>query len=192
VCRFNVTAKQFFNCTSLVNLNSDKINDFPYIFCSFSQTIKKNVFLCLIAKRYMELKQDEVTRGAFEDYIKRSFIVSSSCQILPVYYAWWQFNSDNFLCFVDRSFPYYLFQMKPTRCTLLLSIFISTSLYVSGNYVPITSRSYCIYATLVFFTLYGWVSGLQTRHPPIQSEKYQCCIDTVTSAGNGHIVSRNT
>ena len=51
-------------------------------------------------------------------------------------------------------------QMKPTGCTLLLSIFISTSLHVSGDYVPIIRRTYCIYATLVFFTLYGWLSGL--------------------------------
>ena len=38
------------------------------------------------------------------------------------------------LCFVDRASLYNLFQMKPTRCTLLLHIFISTSLHVSGNY----------------------------------------------------------
>ena len=50
--------------------------------------------------------------------------------------------------------------MKPTRCTLLLSTFISNSLRVSGNWVPIIRRTYCIYATLVFFTLYGWLSGL--------------------------------
>jgi len=66
----------------------------------------------------------------------------------------------NFLCFVDRASLYNLFQMKQTRCTLLLSIFISTSLHVSDNYVPIIRRTYCIYATLVFFTLYGWLSGL--------------------------------
>jgi len=42
--------------------------------------------------------------------------------------------------------------MKPTRCTLLLSIFISTSLHVSGNYVSIIRGTYCIYVTLVFFT----------------------------------------
>ena len=46
------------------------------------------------------------------------------------------------------------FQTKPTKCTLLLSIFISISLHVSGNYAPIIRRTYCIYATLVFFTLY--------------------------------------
>ena len=50
--------------------------------------------------------------------------------------------------------------MKPNRCTLLLSIFISTSLRVSGNCVPIIRRTYCICATLVFFTLYPWLSGL--------------------------------
>jgi len=55
---------------------------------------------------------------------------------------------------------YKLFQMKPTRCTLLLSIFISTYVRVSGNYVPIIRRAYRIYATLVFFTLCGWLSGL--------------------------------
>jgi hypothetical protein len=49
--------------------------------------------------------------------------------------------------------------MKPTRCIILPSIFISTSPHVSGNYVPIVRRTYCIYATLVFFTLYGWLSG---------------------------------
>ena len=55
-----------------------------------------------------------------------------------------------------------IFQMKPSRSTLLLSVFISTSVHVSDNYVPIVRRTYCIYATLVFFTLYGWLSGLQT------------------------------
>ena len=40
--------------------------------------------------------------------------------------------------------PYNLFQMKPTRCTLLLSIFISTYLCVSSNYVSIIRRTYCI------------------------------------------------
>ena len=81
-------------------------------------------------------------------------------------------------------------QMKPTRCTLLLSIFISTSLHVLSNYVPII-RTYCIYVTLVFFTVYGWLSGLlqQARQPPVQSEKYQCRIDTVSSPDDGHIVA---
>ena len=41
--------------------------------------------------------------------------------------------------------------MEPTRCTLLLSIFISTSLHVSGNYVPIIRRTFCIYANTGIF-----------------------------------------
>ena len=51
--------------------------------------------------------------------------------------------------------------MKPTKSTLLLSVFISTPLHVSGNYVPIIRRTYCICATLVSFTVCGWLSGLQ-------------------------------
>ena len=55
--------------------------------------------------------------------------------------------------------------MKPTRCTLLPSIFVLTSLHVSGNYVPIINRIYSLHATLVYFTLYVYLSGLlhQTR-----------------------------
>jgi len=79
--------------------------------------------------------------------------------------------------------------MKPTRCTLLLSVFISTSLHVSGNYVPIIRRTYCIYVTLVFFTLYGWLSGLLVGIR--QSDKYQCRIDILSSPDDGHIVARN-
>ena len=41
--------------------------------------------------------------------------------------------------------------MKPARCIPLLSIFISTSVHVSANYVPIIRRTYYIYATLVFW-----------------------------------------
>jgi len=84
------------------------------------------------------------------------------------------------------------FQIKPTRCTVLLSTLISTSIHVLGNYVNIIRRTYCIYVTLVFFTLYGWLSGLQNRPPPIQSEKYQCHIDTLSSPVDVHIVTRNT
>ena len=48
--------------------------------------------------------------------------------------------------------------MKPARCTLLLSTFISTSLHVSDNYVTIIRRTYCIYATRIFHS--RWLSGL--------------------------------
>ena len=46
--------------------------------------------------------------------------------------------------------------------TLLLNILISTSLHVSCNYVPIIKRTFCIYATLVFFNLYLWSFVRQT------------------------------
>ena len=100
-------------------------------------------------------------------------------------------NAYKVLCFVYRASLYNIFQTKPTMCTLLLSIFISTSVHVSGNYVPIIRRNYFIYATLVFFTLYGWLSGLLTKQLPIQREKYKCRIDTISSPDDRHIVARN-
>jgi len=71
------------------------------------------------------------------------------------------------------------------------TLLVSYSLHVSGNYVFIVRRTCCIYATLVFFTLYGWLPGLQNSQPPIQSEKYQRRIYTVISPDDGHIVARN-
>ena len=90
-----------------------------------------------------------------------------------------------FYVFVDFASLYNQSQMKPTKYTLLLSIFISTSVHVSGYYVPIMRRTYCIYAKVVIFTLYGW------REPPIQSKNYKCRIDTASSPHDGHIVARN-
>ena len=62
--------------------------------------------------------------------------------------------------------------------------------------MPIIRRNYCINATLVFVSLYGWrlvcwlefYSNQQTRR---QSDKYQCPIDTVISPDDGHMVARN-
>jgi len=73
--------------------------------------------------------------------------------------------SCSILCFVDRATLYNLFQMKPNTCTVLLSILpcISNSLHVLSNYGSIIMRTYFIYATLVFFTLYGWLSGLLVK-----------------------------
>ena len=82
--------------------------------------------------------------------------------------------------------------MKPTRRTLLLSIYISTSLHVSCNYVTIIRRIFSTYVTQVFFTLYGWLSGwLAGTDQPTRQPKYQCRIDTVSSPDGGHIVARN-
>ena len=77
--------------------------------------------------------------------------------------------------------------MKPTRCTLLLSILISTSVHVSGNDVPIIRRIYCIYATLVFF-MGGCLVGRPDIHP-YRVKNTSVHIDTVSSPDNGHIVA---
>jgi len=77
--------------------------------------------------------------------------------------------------------------MKPTMCTLLLGIFISNSLHVWGNYVPIIRRTYCIYATLVFFTLYGWLSGLLVEMRLVSSQTADCHPYKVISAGGDEI-----
>jgi len=50
---------------------------------------------------------------------------------------------------------------------------------------PSSEELNCSYATMVFFALYGWLSDLQTRQPPTQSEKYNCRIYTVSSPDDG-------
>ena len=44
----------------------------------------------------------------------------------------------------------------------------------TGNCVSIIRRTNCIYATLVFFTLYGWLSGLATMCPHKENLLYLC------------------
>ena len=94
--------------------------------------------------------------------------------------------SGNCVPIIRRTYGIYATLVFFTLCGWLpglqTSIFISNFLHVSGNYVPIIRGTYCIYATL---------SGLQTRQPPIRSEKYQCRIDTVSSPDDGHTVARN-
>ena len=79
-------------------------------------------------------------------------------------------------------------QISPTRCTILLNIFISLLYMFRASMCPSSGKNYCIYATLVSVTLYGWrlvcwldlISiQLQDQTPPIQSDKYQCRIDIV-------------
>ena len=87
-----------------------------------------------------------------------------------------------FFMFRWPAFLYNRFQMKSNTCTILLSIFISNSVHVSGNYHQ---------ENLLYLCVYGWLSGLQTRQPPIHSAKYQCRIDTESSPDDGHIFARN-
>jgi hypothetical protein len=69
-----------------------------------------------------------------------------------------------------------------------------TSLHVSGNHVPIIRRN-CIYATLVYVTMYGWCLvcwlELADQTPPIENDIHQCRIDTVISPDDGHMVAPN-
>jgi len=83
-----------------------------------------------------------------------------------------------------------LFRMKPTRCILLLSIFISPSLHVSGIMCPSSGEltvsmrhwyfSLCMGGSLVCWL--GWVSS-----QPVD----QCRIDTGHSPDDGHIIAWN-
>ena len=72
------------------------------------------------------------------------------------------------------------------------------SLHVSGDYVSIIRRNFCIYATLgtcysVWMTVWyaGWNSPAYYAviHTEITSTK--CRINTVVSPDDGHIVARN-
>ena len=86
-----------------------------------------------------------------------------------------------FFMFFGRASLYNLFQMKPSGCTLLLSIFISISVHVSGSYVPIIRGTYCMYATLVWLkntiqietyqtaTHTGWKIKWVSSHPADQT-----------------------
>ena len=69
------------------------------------------------------------------------------------------YKTDLISCFVDRASLYNLSQIIPTRCTILLNIFntfISFLYMFRASMCPSSGENYCIYATLVFVTLYGW------------------------------------
>ena len=88
----------------------------------------------------------------------------------------------------------FCFQMKPARRTLLLNICILASVRVSGNCVHHQQNLLYLCDTGIFHSVWVnlWSAGWnETRQPPIHSEKYQCRIDTVSSADDGHIVVQN-
>ena len=126
----------------------------------------------------------------FWKYWKRRYAESAGNTKKMHAFEWPKIHKKRILYFVDHAFLYNLFQMKPTRCTLLLSIFISTSVHVSGNYLPIIRRTYCIYATLLFSLCK--VGCPVCRPDTTHTEgKYQCRIATVSSSDDGQIVARN-
>ena len=64
----------------------------------------------------------------------------------------WSLNRMNYLLNQRNR----IFQISPTRCTILLNIFISLLYMFRASMCSSSGESYCIYATLVFVTLYGW------------------------------------
>ena len=100
-------------------------------------------------------------------------------------YGWTDRNVTERLCFFDRASLYNLAN-KSTSCTILLNIFISLLYMFRASMCPSSGENYCIYATLVFFTMYWWLLDCwldwiqpADQTPPIQSDKHQCRIDTV-------------
>ena len=89
------------------------------------------------------------------------------------------------LVFVDLH-SWIILQISPTRCTILLNIFISPHSMFRASMCPSSVENHCICATLVFGTLYRWclVCWLDAIQPAdrtllIQNTKHQCRTDTV-------------
>ena len=53
--------------------------------------------------------------------------------------------------------PCVISQISPNKCTILLNIFISLLYMFRASMGPSLGVNYCIYATLDFVTLYGWL-----------------------------------
>jgi len=90
---------------------------------------------------------------------------------------------DQILCFEDRASLYNHLQIKPTRCTYFL-VYLFSLLYVFR-------ASICPSLGELTVSMRHWYLSL-SRQPPIQSDKYQGRIDTVSSLDDGHIDARNT
>jgi hypothetical protein len=151
-----------YHCTSALYTHFSHV---PLTMCNLSNWQRLQVIhfsRCLIScmKLFWKWKWCRPASMLLSDRMVQS--VSLSCLL---YLNIWLFIS---LTTVAKPRTLHLFQMKPTRCTLLLSIFISTSLHVSGDYVPIIRRIYFICTTLIFFTLYVavWSAGCRPDSHP--------------------------
>ena len=98
--------------------------------------------------------------------------------------AWQHSGVLRYKCCVLLNNVTWISQINPTRCTILFNIVIYLfSLHVSGIHVPIIRRKllhlcdtgicHCVW---VGSDLLVGLPADQT--PPIQSDEYQCCIDT--------------
>jgi len=93
-------------------------------------------------------------------------------------------KSPGILCFVDRASLYNLVN-KSNYVHNSVNTFISLLYMFRASMCPSSQENFCISATLVFVTLYGWrlVCWLDRIQPAdlsshIQSDKYQWRIDT--------------
>ena len=83
-------------------------------------------------------------------------------------------------------FFFHLFQMKPTRCTLLLSNIYFKFSTCFGQLCAHHQENWLYLCDTVIFKLYGWLSGLlqQTRQLPVVSVTF------TTGSSNGLINAR--
>ena len=94
--------------------------------------------------------------------------------------------------------PCTILQINPTRCTILSSIFISflymfrATMCPSSGEITVSMRHWYLSLCMGGVWSAGWISIQPAdQTPPIQSDKYQCRIDTVISPDDGHIIARN-
>ena len=91
-------------------------------------------------------------------------------------------NFTRFFYVFLTMYPRIISQINPTKCKILFNIFIYfSSLHVSGIHVPIIRRKllYLCDTGICHSCLVG-LNSIQPadQTPPIQSDKYQCRIDT--------------
>jgi hypothetical protein len=78
--------------------------------------------------------------------------------------------------------PCTILQINSTWRTVLLSIFISLLYMFRATMCPSSGE--------ITVSMRVKLQPLD-QMPPIQSNKYQCCIDTVISPDDGHVVAQN-
>jgi hypothetical protein len=83
--------------------------------------------------------------------------------------------------------PCIILSIKPTWCTIFLSMFISFLYTFRATKCPSSGETNVFMQHLVPVILCGWLSGMH----PYRITSTECHINTVVSPDNGHIVARN-
>ena len=85
-----------------------------------------------------------------------SFFTKSFSNVFCVFVNKLLISFQNRLCFLTVH-PCIIFKYNsPTRCIILLTIFISLLYMIRASMCSSSGENYCIYVTLIFVTLYGW------------------------------------